>query len=80
MLTDLEDMAIIEGVIGLAEAFQIHVIAEGVETAEEYQYLKDSGCVRAQGFYFEKPLSPEHFLQQVNKVFTAVPLTKNKET
>ena len=59
MLTDLEDMAIIEGVIGLAVAFQIHVIAEGVETVEQGRILTRLGCSLGQGYGIARPM-PAH--------------------
>ena len=39
------------------------VVAEGVETKEQYLYLKNSGCEVIQGFYFSKPIPTEEFLK-----------------
>lgn len=56
MLTDVEDMAIIEGVIGLAEAFHRSVIAEGVETAAHGRMLLHLGCFLGQGYGIARPM------------------------
>ena len=51
-----EDLAIVRAIVGLAEAFQLEVVAEGVETAAAARPLLDNGCFRAQGFLLSKPL------------------------
>jgi EAL domain-containing protein (putative c-di-GMP-specific phosphodiesterase class I) len=56
MLDDPEDLAILEGVLGLATAFRREVIAEGVETIEHGSLLLQLGCEMAQGFVIAKPM------------------------
>ncbi len=56
MLGNTEDMAIIEGVIGLAEAFHISVIAEGVEMMEQGLKLIQLGCFMGQGYGIAPPM------------------------
>jgi len=56
MLDDTEDLAIVEGVIGLARAFRCDVIAEGVETIAHGELLLALGCELAQGFGISRPL------------------------
>ncbi|MFM9437835.1 diguanylate cyclase (GGDEF)-like protein/PAS domain S-box-containing protein [Janthinobacterium sp. CG_23.3] len=56
MLDDSEDLAIIEGVVGLALAFRRQVIAEGVETAAHGELLLLLGCTLAQGFGIAEPM------------------------
>ncbi|MGI9146451.1 MAG: putative bifunctional diguanylate cyclase/phosphodiesterase [Chloroflexota bacterium] len=53
---DAQDTAIVRSVIGLAEALGLSVTGEGVETNLQYEYLRDMGCDRGQGFLFAKPL------------------------
>ena len=59
MLDDPEDLAILEGVIGLARAFRRRVIAEGVETPEQGEILLWLGCELAQGYGIAKPMPAE---------------------
>lgn len=56
MLHDPDDLSILEGVLGLARAFQREVIAEGVETLEHGQLLLQLGCELAQGYGIARPM------------------------
>jgi diguanylate cyclase (GGDEF)-like protein/PAS domain S-box-containing protein len=56
MLDDSNDLAIVEGVIALAQVFQSHVIAEGVETTEHAIMLMRLGCDIVQGFGIARPM------------------------
>ncbi len=60
MLEDPEDLAILEGVLGLADAFQRKAIAEGVETVEHGSMLLSLGCDLAQGYGIAKPMRAEN--------------------
>jgi EAL domain-containing protein (putative c-di-GMP-specific phosphodiesterase class I) len=57
MLVDSEDLAIVQSVIALAQAFKRCVIAEGVETVEIGERLLDLGCDFAQGFVVARPMA-----------------------
>ena len=59
MLNDPDDLAILEGVIGLAAAFHREVTAEGVESAEQGELLLQLGCELAQGYGIARPM-PAH--------------------
>lgn len=61
MQFDVEDLAIVKGVIGLAAAFNRSVIAEGVETAELGDALIDLGCTHAQGYGIARPMPATEF-------------------
>jgi EAL domain-containing protein (putative c-di-GMP-specific phosphodiesterase class I) len=61
MVSDPEDMAIVNGVIGLAKAFGRKVIAEGVETAEQSELLLSLGCHCMQGYGIARPMPAHEF-------------------
>jgi len=60
MLVDPDDLAILQGVIGLASAFGREVIAEGVETVAHGSALLQLGCELAQGYGIAHPMPAEH--------------------
>lgn len=61
MLEDSDDLAIIQGIIGLATAFQRLVIAEGVETIAHGNKLLSIGCELAQGYGIARPMPAAAF-------------------
>jgi len=54
--TNVDDAAIVRAIIGLARELSIEVIAEGVETEAQRDFLDAAGCRFAQGYYFGKPM------------------------
>lgn len=65
MLVDCDDLAIVEGVIGLAKAFKRDVIAEGVESRELGETLLELGCTLAQGYGIARPMPASEMLQWI---------------
>ena len=63
MMGDAGDLAIVQGVIGLARSFGYRIIAEGVETNDQGQMLLQMGCQMAQGYYFARPMPVDEFVQ-----------------
>ena len=55
------DVRMIELIIDIADYLHVPVVAEGVETEEQYLVLKAMGCDLVQGYYFSKPVPPEAF-------------------
>ncbi|MBQ6782057.1 MAG: EAL domain-containing response regulator [Treponema sp.] len=56
-----KDMKLVELVLDIAKNLNLQVVAEGVETEEEYKMLKEAGCDIIQGYYFSKPIPPNEF-------------------
>ncbi len=60
--TSQVDIAIVSAIIILASELGMNVIAEGVETQEQFDFLKDKGCSQLQGYLYSKPLPPNEIL------------------
>jgi diguanylate cyclase (GGDEF)-like protein/PAS domain S-box-containing protein len=58
-----DDTAIVTAVIGMAQSLGLRVVAEGVETVEQLNFLLAHHCDEAQGYYFSRPLHPERFAE-----------------
>ncbi len=61
--TDPSSLAVLESSLEIAGKLGIEAVAEGVETREEVQLLRQLGCRVAQGFFFGKPLPADDFLR-----------------
>ena len=55
------DMIMMKHIISMAEDLGMNTIAEGVETREQIEILKKYGCLRGQGYFFDKPLTKDEF-------------------
>ncbi len=55
------DAAVVKAILHLAEAFELDVIAEGVETHAQLDFLSEHGCEEAQGYLFGKPVPAADF-------------------
>jgi EAL domain-containing protein (putative c-di-GMP-specific phosphodiesterase class I) len=64
---DAEDRAITEAIIAMGKSLGLNVVAEGVETEEQMNFLKEHSCDEMQGFYFSKPVVPEQFADLLRK-------------
>ena len=71
--TNTSDLAIVRAIIGLAEAFGLQLVAEGVETPAAAQTLIEHGCHRAQGFLFSRPVTGDAMESLLSK--RRVPMT-----
>jgi predicted signal transduction protein with EAL and GGDEF domain len=56
---DPDDVAIAQAILAMAIRPRLDVVAEGVETAEQYRFLREHHCQAAQGYFFGKPLAAE---------------------
>ncbi|MBI1989756.1 MAG: EAL domain-containing protein [Betaproteobacteria bacterium] len=53
---DNDDVAITRAVIAMAHSLRLKVVAEGVETEEQYQFLRNHDCDEMQGYFFSEPI------------------------
>ena len=60
-----DDATIVTAIIGMARNLGLLVVAEGVETLEELEFLRASHCDEAQGFYFSRPVPPQQFARML---------------
>jgi len=67
VLTDANAAAIAKTIVALANTLGLNVVAEGVETAEQRDFLASCGCHVYQGYYFSRPLPLAAFEQFVNQ-------------
>ncbi len=66
--TDLNDAVMVQTIIGMAKNFRLNVIAEGVETEAQLEFLKQNGCMAYQGYLFGKPVSIGEFEELLGKM------------
>ncbi|HEY2091574.1 MAG TPA: EAL domain-containing protein [Thermoanaerobaculia bacterium] len=62
---DPEDRAIVSAIVALGRTLDLQVVAEGVETEAQQEFLSNIGCTSLQGFLFSKPLPPAEFIEVV---------------
>ena len=67
---DEEDATFARMVIGIANTLNLDLIAEGVESEEQLQFLKREGCRYIQGYYFSKPLTPDKALEYMREHYS----------
>ena len=65
-----DDEAIVEAIIAMAHSLQLKVVAEGVETKEQYDFLRTLGCDQIQGYYFSKPIPSNEIVMLLYKTMT----------
>lgn len=63
---DKSSNALVRAIIMMARALDLKVIAEGIETEEQWEFLKQEGCDYGQGYYFSRPLQADQFLKYLN--------------
>ncbi|MDH5423498.1 MAG: EAL domain-containing protein [Gammaproteobacteria bacterium] len=60
------DRVMVGSILNLAREFNLSVVAEGVETAEQFEFLKECNCDVFQGFYFSKPLTESELVDYIS--------------
>ncbi len=59
LMTDPDDATIVSTIIAMAHNLKMNVVAEGVETSRQLQFVDQHGCEEVQGFFFSKPITPD---------------------
>ena len=63
IMQDADDEAITKAIINLSKNLGLRVIAEGVETEQQLDFLRSSGCEEIQGYFYSRPLPEQDFVQ-----------------
>jgi EAL domain-containing protein (putative c-di-GMP-specific phosphodiesterase class I) len=61
VLTEKQDAAIVRTIVALAQSLELEVLAEGVETEAQREFLLSQGCAAHQGYLFSQPLPLDRF-------------------
>ena len=67
MLDDAGRSTLVDALIVLAHRLHLRVVAEGVETADQLDFLRAHGCDLAQGYFFSAPLPADDFLRLLDR-------------
>ena len=78
ILDNEKDAAVVKMILSMAQHLELKVVAEGIETKDQMQYLMQHGCDKIQGYYISKPISYEHFASSYASIQAFVPETKEK--
>ncbi|MBN2233193.1 MAG: EAL domain-containing protein [Deltaproteobacteria bacterium] len=66
---DIDDVALTEAIIAMARSLRLEVVAEGVETAEQLDFLRRRACTTVQGFRFSPPVDADTFANLLARGF-----------
>lgn len=58
---------VVSTIVALGQSLDMKIVAEGVETREQYEFLRDIFCDEIQGYYFSRPISENEYRQQMIK-------------
>ncbi len=61
------DRRLVKLILDIAKYLNVKVVAEGVETERQMQFMKENGCDLIQGYYFSRPVPPEEFEKLIEK-------------
>ncbi len=76
-LPDPHDLSIVMAILSIADTYGLDVVAEGIETAEQAELLKELGCPQGQGYHFARPVPPGQLtsLLEIGKLPIVLPST-----
>ncbi len=67
---DKEDMELVSAIIAISKSLELTIIAEGVETQEQAEFLQKNGCFEAQGYHYYKPMQVAKVTQILESSFS----------
>ncbi len=68
MAADANDAAIVSAIVGIAKSLGLHLVAEGIESADQLSCLRKLGCEAGQGFYFSPPVAADNCSLMLDKL------------
>ena len=63
-----DDQAIVQAILGLASNLNIKIIAEGIETQQQQQFLQNHHCTYGQGYLYQRPVEISEFISLAQKL------------
>lgn len=72
ILTDSKAGAIVKTIIDMGHNLSFHVIAEGIESCKQIEFLLEQGCLYGQGYYLFKPLKPEELEKHLQETMVII--------
>ena len=64
---DSDDASIVRAVISMGRSLDLKIVAEGVETSEQFDFLRQHGCPEGQGYYFSEPMVAAEFARALDR-------------
>lgn len=78
VVDNAEDQALVSAILAMAHSLGLKVVAEGVETTRQYQFLRDNGCGFVQGFLFSQPLPQHEFVSWLKQSLKKRPVSVSR--
>jgi EAL domain-containing protein (putative c-di-GMP-specific phosphodiesterase class I) len=75
---DPEDQAIAQAIISMGKALGMTVVAEGVETSEQQEFLRSHACDEMQGYLFSRPLPPRDLAELLRPAATVIGVSTSR--
>jgi EAL domain-containing protein (putative c-di-GMP-specific phosphodiesterase class I) len=80
IMTRPDDASIVRAIVSLAHSLRLKVVAEGVETGDQLDFLKSLGCDQYQGFHYSTPVSAAAFAELLRRQQHDEPTFEESET